>query len=142
MHHDFGNVPCSSDESNAEKWENTAKDIRKSSWTLHGTETSSLYGTCRPTVEEVIDALWKVDFEEIKKAQLQCLCINRGILSQQEASKIPETYLELRNNPPPTETNPDKKYYAEWVTLYPSYVNSNAILYPQMIMSTERFHCL
>ena len=113
------------DESNAEKWENTAKDIRKKLMDIawNGNFFSHMVHI-RPTVEEVTDALWKVDFEGDKDrlSLSNAYALNRGILTQQEASKIIETYLELRNNPPPTETNPDKKYYAEWVTLYPSYV--------------------
>ncbi|NLN04708.1 MAG: hypothetical protein GX166_07820 [Clostridiaceae bacterium] len=121
------------DEAKAEKWENTAKDIRKKLMDIawNGNFFSHIVHI-RPTVEEVTDALWKVDFEGDKDrlSLSNAYALNRGILTQQEASRIIETYLELRNNPPPTETNPEKKYYAEWVTLYPSYVNSNAILYP------------
>ena len=52
------------DESNAEKWENTAKDIRKKLMDIawNGNFFSHMVHI-RPTVEEVTDALWKVDFE-------------------------------------------------------------------------------
>ena len=68
--------------------------------------------------------------KEIKTGSVcNAYALNRGILTQQEASRIIETYLELRNNPPPTETNPERSIMLNGL-LSPFLRKPNAILYP------------
>ncbi len=62
------------------------------------------------------------DWERLSSSNAYAL--NRGILTQKQASSILDTFLEFRNNPPYVETKEgysEEKFFAEWVTIYPSY---------------------
>lgn len=121
------------DDGNAAKWEDTAKDIKKKLMDLawNGNFFAHMVHI-DPTVEEAVDERMRVDFEGdwTRLSLSNAYALNRGILTQSEASKVIETYLNLRNNPPATETNQSSKLFAEWITLYPSYINTKAIIYP------------
>ncbi|MBR5500987.1 MAG: hypothetical protein IKV74_05640, partial [Clostridia bacterium] len=56
--------------------------------------------------------------------------LNRNILTQKQASSIIESFKALRDNPPYVETvdgHSEEKFFAEWVTIYPSYRQSQNI---------------
>lgn len=117
----------------ANEWADIAKDTKEKLMALawNGDFFSHMVHI-DPTVEELTDSLWIKDFEGDKDrlSLSNTYALNRGILSQEEASKIIETYRNIRDYPPPSEVYKDSRYFAEWLTLYPSYRNVSAIIYP------------
>lgn len=81
-----------------------------------------------PTVEDAEKA-WQEDFEKDWKRLSLSLTytLNRGFLTQEEGESIIETFRNFRDNPPAIENTAgmptDEKYFAEWVTIYPAYLD-------------------
>lgn len=81
-----------------------------------------------PTTEEA-DERMKQDFEKDWERLSLSLAytLNRKFLTQAEGEKIIETFRNFRDNPPAVENavgmETDQNYAAEWVTIYPAYLN-------------------
>ncbi len=81
-----------------------------------------------PTPEEA-GSLMQADFEKDWERLSLSLTytLNRKFLTQEEGEKVIETFRNFRDNPPAIEsstgTPTDQNYAAEWVTIYPAYLN-------------------
>lgn len=81
-----------------------------------------------PTPEEA-DARMQEDFEKDWERLSLSLTytLNRNFLTQEEGEKIIEAFRNFRDNPPAIEGKTgaatDENYFAEWVTIYPAYLN-------------------
>ena len=81
-----------------------------------------------PTPEEA-EPKMKEDFEKDWERLSLSLTytLNRNFLTQEEGEKIIETFRNFRDNPPAIENSAgaatDKNYAAEWVTIYPAYLD-------------------
>ena len=84
-----------------------------------------------PTLEE-LPADWQEDLsgDWNRLSYSNVSALNRGILTQKQATSIIESFKDLRDNPPYVETvegHSEEKFFAEWVTIYPSYRQSQNI---------------
>ena len=84
-----------------------------------------------PTLEE-LPTDWQADLsgDWTRLSYSNVSALNRGILNQKQASSIIESFKALRDNPPYVETpegHSEEKFFAEWVTIYPSYRQSQNI---------------
>lgn len=117
-------------EARAREWEKRAEELKtalmKQAW--NGRFFAHMVHT-RPTAESAPEA-WREDFaaDRTRLSLSNAYTLNRGILGQAEASRVIETFLGLRLNPPPAEKGGGPLAH-EWVTLFPGYRNVDAILY-------------
>lgn len=110
-------------------WLNEAKKVRsnlmKTAW--NGNYFAHMVHI-DPTPENA-DYDMKEDFEKDWERLSLSLTytLNREFLTQEEGEKIIETFRNFRDNPPALENTAgmpmDQKYAAEWVTIYPAYLN-------------------
>ncbi len=113
-------------ESRARYWENIGKNVQRN--LIKTTWNGSFFAhmvQIHPKVEDLPES-YQEDFSgDWNRLSYSNACaLNRGFLTQAQASSIIEAFMEIRDNPPAVETvdgHSEEKLFAEWVTIYPSY---------------------